>query len=97
MPALICLPYGESGPQTCTFKELVNTIVFYIEQLVVVIFAASLLMFLWGVFKYTILSHGDEKQTAEAKNVIFYGIIGLFVMSSVWGILKIIQASFFGA
>jgi hypothetical protein len=96
-PALICLPYGQSGPQTCNLKELVYTIIFYIEQLIVVIFAASLLMFLWGVFKYTILSQGDEKQTGEAKNVIFYGIIGLFVMASVWGILKIIQTSFFGA
>lgn len=83
-------------PFEYNFKTLVYVIINYIEQFIVVIFAASLLMFLWGVFKYTILAQGNDKETAEAKNVIFYGIIGLFVMASVWGILKVIQTSFFG-
>ena len=87
---------GTTGPVYCDLKEIIYTVIYYIEQLIVVIFALSLITFLWGVFKYTILSQGDEKQTVEAKNVIFYGIIGLFVMVSVWGILKVIQKSFFG-
>jgi hypothetical protein len=94
--ALICLPYGTSGPQNCTLKALVYTVIGYIEQIIVVIFALSTLTFIWGVFQYTVAAQGDEKKTAEAKNVIFYGTIGLFVMVSVWGILKVIQKTFFG-
>jgi len=96
--AAICgAPQGDViGPQSCDLKWLVNTIIYYIEQVIVIVFALSVITFIWGVFKYTILSQGDEKQTAEAKNVIFYGLIGLFVMVSVWGIVKLIQKSFFG-
>lgn len=97
LPALICLPYDQSGPQNCNLKALVYTIISYIEQIIVVIFALAVLTFIWGVFKYTILSQGNDKDTAEAKNVIFYGIIGLFVMVSFWGLVKILQNTFFGA
>ena len=94
--SLICLPNGVLGPQNCNLKALIFTVVDYIQQAVVVIFALSVVTFIWGVFKYTVYAQGDESQTKEAKDVIFYGLIGLFVMTSVWGILKIIQTSFFG-
>ena len=94
--ALICLPSGTQGPQNCDFKGLVYTIVGYIQQLVVVIFAMSVLVILWGIFKYIFWSQGDEKQIEESKNVMFWGIIALFVMVSFWGLVKALRGTFWG-
>jgi hypothetical protein len=96
LPALICLPSGVQGPQNCDFRALVFTVIGYIEQLVVVVFALSLIVFLWGIFKYIFLSQGEEKNLEQAKSYILYGIIGLFVMVSVWGIVNLLNRSFFG-
>lgn len=99
-PGLDGKPIGAEifGPlQNCDFKSLVNLLIYYIEQAIVVIFALSVLVFIWGVFQYTVLAQGDERKTVEAKNVIFYGIIGLFVMASVWGLVRILVNTFFGA
>lgn len=52
------------------------------------IFAAAFLYFLWGVFKF--MQASDSKDKGQAKNRILMGLIGLFVMVSVWGIIKIV-------
>jgi hypothetical protein len=55
------------------------------------IFALAFVVFLWGVFKF--IRASEEKDKAEGKNFIFMGLIGLFVMVSVWGILKILSTT----
>jgi fumarate reductase subunit D len=94
--ALYCLPYGQSGPTNCTFKALAESVVSVIEQLVLLIFTMALVVFLWGIVKYVFLSMGDEKKLAEGKQVMFWGVIALFVMTSVWGLVQLIQSTLFG-
>ncbi len=55
------------------------------------IFSLAFVVFLWGVFKF--IRASEEKDKAEGKNFIFMGLIGLFVMVSVWGILKILSTT----
>jgi ABC-type dipeptide/oligopeptide/nickel transport system permease component len=56
------------------------------------IFALALAYFLYGVFSY-VSTGADEKKRGEAKNTIIYGLIILFVMSSVWGLVRLIQSA----
>ncbi len=56
------------------------------------LFALALAYFLYGVFSY-ISTGADEKKRGEARNTIIYGIIILFVMSSVWGLVKFVQTA----
>ncbi len=56
------------------------------------IFAAAFVVFLWGVLKF--MAARDAPKQAEAKQLIIAGLIGLFVMTSVWGILKIVSTTF---
>jgi hypothetical protein len=51
------------------------------------IFSLAFVVFLWGVFKFIRSSEVKDKQ--ESKQFIYMGLIGLFVMVSVWGIIKI--------
>jgi hypothetical protein len=55
------------------------------------IFALAMLFFFWGIAKY-IRSTGTDKE--EGKKVMIWGVIALFVMVSVWGLVRLIQNEF---
>lgn len=57
------------------------------------IFALAFLFFLWGMVMY-IRGSDDVKKRQESKKFIYWGIIGLTVMVSVWGIVKIVNSTF---
>jgi hypothetical protein len=58
------------------------------------LFALALIMFLTGVIKY--VKNGDNEESREAgRGMMLFGIIALFVMTSVWGLVKILYSSFF--
>ncbi|MDO8604184.1 MAG: pilin [bacterium] len=66
-----------------------NLVVFLKDLLNVatgLIFAAAVVFFLWNVFKF-VMSAGDEEKRKEGLNGIVYGIIGIAVMASVWGLV----------
>lgn len=58
-----------------------------------VLFALAFIVFIFGVFQYFILSHGDEEKATGAKNLMLYGLIGFFLMVSIWGLVNILIGS----
>ena len=56
------------------------------------VFGLAFLVFLWGIYKY--IRAAEEGDKAEGRNTIMYGIIGLFVMVAVWGLVKVIGTTF---
>ena len=56
------------------------------------IFTLAFLFFLWGMTMY-IRGSDDVKKREESKKFIYWGIIALTVMISVWGIVKIINTT----
>jgi fumarate reductase subunit D len=54
--------------------------------------AIAVLWFVWNVFKYTIYT--DEIKTKEARDAMIWGIIAIFVMVSIWGLVSILQNTF---
>ena len=57
-----------------------------------VLIALAVIFFVWKVFQYTISSDEDGKKAA--KGGIVYGIVGIFIMVSVWGLVGILQSTF---
>ncbi len=53
------------------------------------IFAAAFMFFLWGVMKFIMANDSAKKE--EGKKFIIAGMIGLFVMTSIWGIVSIVS------
>ncbi|MDQ5901685.1 MAG: hypothetical protein QG580_400 [Patescibacteria group bacterium] len=53
----------------------------------------SVIVFIIGVIKY-IKNGDDSKAREEGRNFMIYGIIGLFVMISVWGLVGVLQGTF---
>ena len=67
-----------------------------IVPLINLILALALLVFLWGLVKYMYKGDNDAERT-KGKNFMAFGIVGLFVMVSVWGLVGILTGTFFGS
>ena len=76
------------------FKELVMNIFVgcIIRPLIPLVMALTLLVFLWGIFKF--IRAEDDTGKAEGRKFIIWGIVGLFVMVSFWGLVAILQYTF---
>ncbi len=57
--------------------------------------AAAVVFFLWNVFIF-VKSGGDEAGKTEARDKMIYGIIGIAVMVSVWGLVSFVVDSTVG-
>lgn len=71
------------------FDDVLFTLRGGINLVIVFLFLVATVIFLWGVVRY-IAAAGDEDKTAEARNMIMWGIIFLAVMVAVWGFVAIV-------
>jgi hypothetical protein len=81
---------------TTTLASLINCLVdyFFIGGLFPLMMGIALVVFLWGVYRF-IRNSGDETARTEGKKLIFWGLIGLFVMLCVWAFVEILARTFF--
>ena len=86
---------GGGGCQLTDFKSLISCIGSNIlNPLVALIMAAALVVFLFGVLKF--IKDGDKpEERKKGGAMMMYGIVGFFVMLSVWGLVSILTNSFF--
>lgn len=68
------------------FSELVNLAI-------PLVLALAVLYFFWGLGMF-ILNQGSEDKRKEGRDIMIYGIIALFVMVSVWGLIRLLQETF---
>ncbi len=58
-----------------------------------IIIALAVLYFVWGIAKY-IKDSASEGAQEEAKNIMLWGVIVIFVMVSMWGLVAILTRTF---
>src|SRR5262249_13352648 len=61
--------------------------------IVPVLFAIAFIVFLWGVFQTFILGATDDTAKEKGKSLMLWGLIGFFVMVSVWGLVNILTGT----
>jgi hypothetical protein len=88
---LFALPAIAFGQQLTNLSVLVQSATRILNQLVPFAIGLGLVVFLFGIIKYITAGAGEEK--AAARNLMIYGIIALFVMVSVWGLVNFIGQS----
>lgn len=73
------------------FLQKVTTII--VNPIIVLLFAVALVVFLWGLFEFI---KGSDSSDARSKGVqhIFWGLIGMAIMVSVFGIINILLDTF---
>lgn len=73
--------------------SLVNSInKVILNPFIVLIFAVALVVFIYGVVRY-LLNPENESIRTESKSHMIWGVIGMFIMISVFGIMRIILNS----
>ncbi len=61
--------------------------------LVPVLFAVAFIVFIWGAFTTFILGANSDDVKEKGKNLMLWGLIGFFVMVSVWGLVNILTGT----
>ncbi|HBD25050.1 MAG: hypothetical protein A2566_01625 [Candidatus Zambryskibacteria bacterium RIFOXYD1_FULL_40_13] len=74
-----------------TFLNRVNELI--LNPLIVLAFGLSFVYFTYGIVKFLRLEAGD-KSRKEAQDAILWGIVGMVIMFSVYGIIKFVLATF---
>ena len=75
-----------------SFGTILLTIGGLINQIIPILIAGALAYFIYGVIKFVISTDSDDKEVA--RKVVVQGIIGLFVIVSVWGLVGVVQSTF---
>ena len=88
-PALALAQVVQEQSLTGIVKFLKNVM----DTATVLIVAAAAVFFLWNVFKY-VMAGGDEEGKNDGRKGMIAGLIGIAIMVSLWGLVKILTNTF---
>lgn len=83
-----------SGGQQ-TLGGVVSWFVGTVNTLVFIIMAVALLLFIWGIVVYIFKLGSTRGEQSKGPQFMFWGIMILFVMSSLWGLVWFVGGSIF--
>lgn len=72
-----------------TFKGLIEFFIYYIQQVIPIVFGFAFIGFLWGLMKY-IFAAGNENEKENGKNIMVWGLIGIFFLTSIIAIVSMV-------
>jgi len=87
--ALFLLPLAAFAADTATIFTTVSDL---ISSATPVVVGLGVLFFLYGLAMY-ILGAADEEKKKEGRNIMIMGVIALFVMISVWGLVNLLKST----
>ncbi|MBI2409494.1 hypothetical protein HYV30_00415 [Candidatus Kaiserbacteria bacterium] len=83
-----------SSAAISNISDVGSFIINVINNIIVpVLFAVAFLVFLWGAFQVFILGAQSDDTKEKGKLKMLWGLIGFFVMVSVWGLVNILTGS----
>jgi heme/copper-type cytochrome/quinol oxidase subunit 2 len=88
--AVLLAPFvTKAAGQTGGLKGMLSDVKNLVAQSIPIVFGLALLFFFYGIAKF-VLHAGDEKKIEEGKNLMIWGTIAMFVLVSVYGLIKFI-------
>jgi hypothetical protein len=86
------LAMAQNSPEDTTegIGSLVSGIGDVIGKVIPVLFALAIVFFFWGLIQFIRGAH-DPKAREEGKSIMIYGVIAIFVMVSIYGLVGWLQ------
>ena len=88
---LLAIPFvAFAAPNAQPVKDVFTSILTVLNLVIKILISLAFVVFGWGIIKL-IFAGGDSKGVADAKRILLYGVIGIFVLASLGGILFFIK------
>lgn len=87
---LLAAPAVASAQSLQPLANLIGAVARLVGALVPILITLALVAFFWGLIQY-LVKGGDKKSVGNGKRLMIWGLITLFVMVSVWGIVRLGQ------
>ncbi|MDE2071160.1 MAG: hypothetical protein KGI70_00260 [Patescibacteria group bacterium] len=75
-----------------TFRSVVTALVGLIDMIIPVLTAAAIVFFFYGLA----VKYMKAPTNKENWNMVLWSLIALFILFSIWGILRVLQNTFLG-
>lgn len=92
--ALLLSPSFVFAQEFSNIERLVNSAGNIINTLIPIVAALALLYFFYGLAKFILNRKDNPEAKEEAQGIMVWGVVALFVMMSVWGLVRFIQNAF---
>ena len=89
---LFALPAVASAQGLTNIDNLLKSIGKLISTATPIVVGLALLAFLWGLAVF-VFSAGNEDAQTRGKSIMIWGVVALFVMTSVWGLVNFIDSA----
>lgn len=89
MSNFIQTAYAASGVPAPAQKLIVNILNEIINPIITLMVGVAVVYFLWGAFQFVRNAESSDERKKGGMNM-FWGVIGLFIMVSAYGILHLI-------
>jgi large-conductance mechanosensitive channel len=85
----LLVPTARAAVDAAAFGKVVDPVIENIvNPILMLMFAVGIVVFVYGVFQ---IVWGGEENQKKGKMSIFGGLIGMFIMLSAWGIVRLIS------
>ena len=93
LPALLLSPLVAAAQNFPGISSCLSSIRTLVSTATTIVAGLALLVFFWGLVKF-INNAGSEDAKEEGRRLMIWGIVALFVMVSVWGLVNIMTGTF---
>jgi hypothetical protein len=85
LPMLALAAGSSSNASLSYFEQILESVYKILQQLTIIFIGVAVVAFLYGLMRYVWTD--DSKKRDELRGYLFTGIIILFVMTTLWGIV----------
>jgi len=92
---LLALPFIASAANASAASGLNGTLALFnnlFNNMIALFITLAIVVFFWGLIKY--LWSMEQENAHEGLKIMFWGLIAIFVMVSIWGIIRLLQTTF---
>ncbi len=89
---LLAAPAAAFAQQLGNLKQLADSTLQILNVVITIVFVLAILVFGWGVVKYITSANSPDKEK-EARQFLWWGVIGIFVLASIFGLVKFLGSS----
>ena len=87
--------FFKSGNYPNDLRDIIFNFIDIISALIPLVIALAILFFFWGLAKFIFYADNEEKKK-EGKSIMLWGIIALFIIVTIGGIIALLGDSFLG-